>query len=71
MLFYANSLIMKAIELRSELFCEMSPLLGNESAMTKMLAFVKSLVPAKKGISVLLPIVFNPPDYPRTGPLCS
>jgi len=41
---------MTAIELRAELFREMSPLLDNESAMTKMLAFVKSLVPAKKGI---------------------
>jgi hypothetical protein len=40
--------IMTAIELRAELFREMSPLLDNESAMTKMLAFVKSLVPAKK-----------------------
>ena len=39
---------MTAIELRAELFREMSPLLDNESAMTKMLAFVKSLVPAKK-----------------------
>ena len=42
--------IMTAIELRAELFREMNPLLDNESAMTKMLAFVKSLVPAKKGI---------------------
>ena len=40
--------IMTAIELRAELLREMSPLLDNESAMTKMLAFVKSLVPAKK-----------------------
>ena len=40
--------IMTAIELRAELFREMSPLLDNESAMKKMLAFVKSLVPAKK-----------------------
>ena len=40
--------IMTAIELRAELFREMNPLLDNESAMTKMLAFVKSLVPAKK-----------------------
>lgn len=39
---------MTAIELRTELLREMSPLLDNESAMTKMLAFVKSLVPAKK-----------------------
>ena len=39
---------MTAIELRAELFREMSPLLDNESAMTKMLAFVRSLIPAKK-----------------------
>ena len=43
-----NIKIMTAIELRAELFREMSPLLDNESAMTKILAFVKSLVPAKK-----------------------
>ena len=41
---------MTAIGLRAELFREMSPLLDNESAMTKMLTFVKSLVPAKKEI---------------------
>ena len=45
-----NIKIMTAIELRAELFREMSPLLDNESAMTKMLAFVKSLVPAKKRV---------------------
>ena len=39
---------MTAIELRAELFREMSPLLDNESAMKKMLTYVKSLVPAKK-----------------------
>ena len=39
---------MTAIELRAELFREMSPLLDNEPAMTKILAFVKSLVPSKK-----------------------
>ena len=38
---------MTALELRAELFREMNPLLENESAMTKMLAFVKSLVPVK------------------------
>ncbi len=38
---------MTAIELHAELFREMSPLLDNESAMTKMLAFVKTLA-AKK-----------------------
>ncbi|MBQ6377596.1 MAG: hypothetical protein IJJ56_02220 [Prevotella sp.] len=42
---------MTAIELRAELFREMSPLLDNESAMTKMLAFVKSLVTTKKAKS--------------------
>ena len=45
-----NIKIMTAIELRAELFREMSPLLDNESAMTKMLAFVRSLVPAKKRV---------------------
>ena len=39
---------MTAIQLRAELFREMSPLLDNESAMEKMLAFVRTLVPAKK-----------------------
>ena len=42
---------MTAIVLRAELFREMSPLLDNESAMTKMLAFVKSLVTTKKAKS--------------------
>ena len=32
---------MTAIQLRAELFREMSPLLDNESAMTKVIAFVK------------------------------
>ncbi len=40
---------MTAIELRAELFREMNPLLDNESAMTKMLAFVKTLA-AKKTV---------------------
>ena len=40
--------IMTAIQLRAELFREMNPLLDSESAMEKMLAFVKSLKPAKK-----------------------
>ena len=39
---------MTAIELRAELFREMSPLLDNESAMRKVLTYVKSLVHAKK-----------------------
>ncbi len=49
--------IMTAIELRAELFREMSPLLDNESAMTKMLAFVKSLVPAKKNRLLLQKLI--------------
>lgn len=39
---------MTAIQLRAELFREMSPLLDNESAMTKVIAFVKSIVVAQK-----------------------
>ena len=39
---------MTAIQLRAELFREMNPLLDSESALEKMLAFVKSLKPAKK-----------------------
>lgn len=39
---------MTAIQLRAELFREMSPLLDSEAAMEKMLAFVRTLVPAKK-----------------------
>ncbi len=38
---------MTAIQLRTELFREMSPLLDNESAMKKMLAFIRTLSPAK------------------------
>ena len=40
--------VMTAIQLRAELFREMSPLLDNESAMTKVIAFVKGLVIAQK-----------------------
>lgn len=40
--------IMTAIQLRAELFREMSPLLDSEAAMEKMLTFVRTLVPAKK-----------------------
>ncbi len=39
---------MTAVQLRAELFREMSPLLDSESALEKMLAFVKTLLPAKK-----------------------
>ena len=40
--------IMTAIQLRAELFREMSPLLDSEAAMEKMLTFVRTLVPATK-----------------------
>jgi hypothetical protein len=40
--------IMTAIQLRAELFREMNPLLDSEAALEKLLAFVKSLSPAKK-----------------------
>ena len=40
--------IMTTLQLRAELFREMNPLLDNETAMQKILAFVKSLVPTKK-----------------------
>ena len=39
---------MTAIQLRAELFREMSPLLDSEAAMEKMLMFVRTLTPAKK-----------------------
>ena len=39
---------MTAIQLRAELFREMSPLLDSEAAMTKVIAFVKSLAIAQK-----------------------
>ena len=35
---------MTAVQLRAELFREMSPLLDNETAMMKMIAFLKKLV---------------------------
>ena len=38
---------MTAIQLRTELFREMSPLLDNESAMKMMLTFIRTLSPAK------------------------
>lgn len=39
---------MTTIQLREELFREMNPLLDSETALEKMLAFVKTLLPAKK-----------------------
>jgi len=39
---------MTTVQLRAELFREMNPLLDNETALQKILAFVKSLVPVKK-----------------------
>ena len=39
---------MTAIQLRAELFREMNPLLDSDAALEKLLAFVKSLSPAKK-----------------------
>ncbi|MBO7129126.1 MAG: hypothetical protein J6W05_05085 [Prevotella sp.] len=39
---------MTAIQLRAELFREMNPLLDSEAALTKVLAYVKSLVVAQK-----------------------
>lgn len=35
---------MTAVQLRAELFREMNPLLDNETAMMKMIAFLKNLV---------------------------
>ena len=35
---------MTAVQLRAELFREMSPLLDNETAMMKMIAYLKKLV---------------------------
>lgn len=39
---------MTTVQLRAELFREMNPLLDNESALEKLLAFVKTLLPTKK-----------------------
>ena len=47
---------MTAIQLRAELFREMSPLLDNESAMTKVIAFVKSIVVAQKTEVGVVPV---------------
>ena len=38
---------MTALQLRTELFREISPLLDNEVAMEKILVFIRTLVPAK------------------------
>ena len=38
---------MTTIQLRAELFREMSPLLDSESALEKLLAYVKTLLPSK------------------------
>ena len=44
--------IMTAIQLRAELFRQMNPLLDNEVAMTKVLEFVKGLMPSgSRGVS--------------------
>ena len=40
--------MMAAMELRAELFREMSTLLDSEAAMTKVIAFVKELVNSQK-----------------------
>jgi antitoxin MazE len=47
--------VMTAIQLRAELFREMSPLLDNESAMTKVIAFVKGLAVAQKKETGIVP----------------
>ena len=39
---------MTAIQLRAELFREMNPLLDNEAAMEKILAYVRTIAPEKK-----------------------
>ena len=39
---------MTTMELRAELFREMNPLLDSEASLKKVLAFVRSLKPAKK-----------------------
>lgn len=41
---------MTAIQLRAELFREMSPLLDSEQAMQKVIAFVRSLTANKKPV---------------------
>lgn len=46
---------MTAIQLRAELFREMNPLLDSEVAMTKVIAFVKSLVVAQRKETGLTP----------------
>ena len=46
---------MTAIELREELFREMNPLLDNDSAMKKILSYVKGLVVAENKKSTVAP----------------
>jgi len=46
---------MTAIELREELFREMNPLLDSESAMKKILSYVKGLVVAENKKSAVTP----------------
>lgn len=46
---------MTAIQLRAELFREINPLLDSEVAMTKVIAFVKSLVVAQRKETGLTP----------------
>ena len=46
---------MTAIELREELFREMNPLLDNDSAMKKILSYVKGLVVAENKKSAVAP----------------
>lgn len=43
------------MQLRAELFREMNPLLDSESAMTKVIAFVKGLVISQKKESGIVP----------------
>ena len=46
---------MTAIELREELFREMNPLLDSDSAMKKILSYVKGLVVAENKKSAVAP----------------
>ena len=46
---------MTAMQLRAELFREMNPLLDNETAMMKMLAFLKGLVVAQNNQEAKVP----------------
>ncbi len=46
---------MTAMQLRAELFREMNPLLDNETAMMKVLAFLKGLVVAQNNQEAKVP----------------